>query len=248
MKLKKRQENAFNDEFSTKRGDFKIETVDALTGEILDVHEEHNLIMSGARNIISKLFAGVNGANLPNKFSLGTVGHKDGDITTPKDYDDGFTKDRNVLFSEVAVFAAAGQEIDINKNDIIEYTGSDSSFSGNYRFDGTTTINMTVDDVSILGNNFTYLYYSPQTYTTSFNISDSNTSSTNGSTVEVSLIGTSVTFKFELGTEVGNSETGVNMFTEAAIYAGDDIFCMKTFPAKIKDKTTIFRIFWTIVF
>jgi hypothetical protein len=37
-------------------------------------------------------------------------------------------------------------------------------------------------------------------------------------------------------------------YTEAALYAGDDIFSMKTFPARVKEDTVKFEITWAIIF
>lgn len=37
-------------------------------------------------------------------------------------------------------------------------------------------------------------------------------------------------------------------YTEAALYAGDEIFSMKTFPARVKEDTVKFEITWSIIF
>ena len=37
-------------------------------------------------------------------------------------------------------------------------------------------------------------------------------------------------------------------YTEAALYAGDNIFSMKTFPARVKEDTVKLEITWSIVF
>lgn len=37
-------------------------------------------------------------------------------------------------------------------------------------------------------------------------------------------------------------------YTEAALYAGDNLFAMKTFPARVKENTVKFVITWSIIF
>jgi len=48
------------------------------------------------------------------------------------------------------------------------------------------------------------------------------------------------------GNKVG--EGAVVAYTEAALYAGQDIFSMKTFPARVKEDTVKFVITWSIIF
>ena len=43
-------------------------------------------------------------------------------------------------------------------------------------------------------------------------------------------------------------EGAVVAYTEAALYAGQDIFSMKTFPARVKEDTVKFVITWSIIF
>ena len=45
-----------------------------------------------------------------------------------------------------------------------------------------------------------------------------------------------------------SSTTSVIAYTEAALYAGNDIFSMKTFPARVKEDTVKFEITWSIIF
>lgn len=256
-KLNKKNQtlNNFGDHFDTgMRGDFRCETIKADTGLIVDEHEEHNLIMTSARTVISKLFAGMVGASLPDTLMLGTDGHQTGTILIPKDSDDGFTKARTTLFSCNTMTVESGDIVDIKKNSYIEYTSEDDNYTGLYLYTGESTINYTLSDVLISGEYFTMQDDLPETFTTTFTCPGTSSSddgddasATNGATVSVLLSGTAITFNFEIGTDVGNGD-GTRMYTEAGIFAGDDIFCMKTFPAKIKDETVIFRVYWTITF
>lgn len=257
LRKKNKSPKGFNDFYSGEmRGDFRCELVKAATGEIVDEHEKHNLIMTSARTVISKLFAGMSGASLPDSLMIGTAGNQTGTILIPKDEDDGFTKARTTLFSCVTMEVTSGDIVDIKMNSYIEYTGSDDSYTGLYLYTGNSTINFTFSDVEVSGDDFELTDELPDTFTTTFTVPGTSTdedngddaSATNGATMTVLYSGTAVTFKFELGTEYGNGDDGTRSYTEAGIFAGDDIFCMKTFPAKIKDETVIFRIYWTITF
>jgi hypothetical protein len=68
-----------------------------------------------------------------------------------------------------------------------------------------------------------------------------------GSTVNLNYMGTDVTFTIEIP-ELSANNSGVVVFTEAALYAGDNIFSMKCFPGKIKDNTVSLKVIWTIKF
>lgn len=63
--------------------------------------------------------------------------------------------------------------------------------------------------------------------------------------------GRTVTYEITIPPENGNSGDPVNpvvAYTEAALYAGDDIFSMKTFPARVKENTVELKIIWSIIF
>jgi hypothetical protein len=249
------KQNGFNDKVEGLRGDFRCEVIKAATGEIVDEHEQHNLIMTDARTVISRLFAGMQGASLPDTFMLGTAGNKDGSLLQAKEAADGFVKDRNTIFSLVTMDVNSGDIVDIMKNSYIEYTGADDQYTGLYLYTGSTTINVTLSDALINAGDFQYYEDLPEIYTTNFTCPGTqidpdgdDANATNDAIVKVLVSGTAITFKLELGTEYGNSPDGSIPYTEAAIFAGDDIFCMKTFPAKFKDETVIFRIQWTITF
>jgi len=58
------------------------------------------------------------------------------------------------------------------------------------------------------------------------------------------------TFTITIPDYAGNrpGEGAVVAYTEAALYAGVDIFSMKTFPARVKEDTVKFVITWSIIF
>ena len=64
----------------------------------------------------------------------------------------------------------------------------------------------------------------------------------------ISLLTTtnSIQYTIEIDSAAANN-TGIVVFTEAALYAGSDIFSMKCFPGKIKDNTVSLRIIWKIL-
>lgn len=68
-----------------------------------------------------------------------------------------------------------------------------------------------------------------------------------GSTVELEYLNNNIKYTIEIP-ELSANNTGIVVFTEAALYAGDNIFSMKCFPGKIKDTTVSLRVIWTILF
>lgn len=81
------------------QGFIKVECLDSC-GIVIDKYEEQNLIMDGARSLLSKNIAGLSAAQPMNKFVLGTNGHVDGDYNTAKTAENGFVSSRTNLFSE----------------------------------------------------------------------------------------------------------------------------------------------------
>ena len=68
-----------------------------------------------------------------------------------------------------------------------------------------------------------------------------------GTLVNLDCVGTDVTFTIEIP-ELAANNNGVTVYTEAALYAGDNIFSMKCFPGKVKDNSVSVKIIWTIKF
>lgn len=67
-----------------------------------------------------------------------------------------------------------------------------------------------------------------------------------GSKISLDHTGTDVQYTIEVP-ELAANNTGVVVFTEAALYAGDKIFSMRCFPGKIKDQTVSLKIVWKIM-
>lgn len=68
-----------------------------------------------------------------------------------------------------------------------------------------------------------------------------------GTVITVNYDSNSMEYTFEIP-ELAANGTGISTFTEAALYAGDNIFSMKCFPAKIKDATVSLRVIWKIIY
>ena len=74
---------------------------------------------------------------------------------------------------------------------------------------------------------------------------------TSYNTVQRVISGNTVTYTIDIPLTNANSIDINNptiAFTEAALYAGTEIFSMKTFPARVKENTVRFQIIWTIIF
>lgn len=67
-----------------------------------------------------------------------------------------------------------------------------------------------------------------------------------GSVVTLAYSGTTLTYTIEIP-ELSANNTGIVVFSEAALYSGSNIFSMKCFPGKIKDETVSLKIIWSII-
>ena len=94
--------------------------------------------------------------------------------------------------------------------------------------------------------NYEILFDVPGTANGVCNIT-SETDITTPSLVTISYTDKTIEYTFEIYEENAN-DTGVSVFTEAALYAGTNIFSMKCFPGKIKDNTVSLKIVWKIMF
>lgn len=55
-------------------------------------------------------------------------------------------------------------------------------------------------------------------------------------------------YTITIETPNANVQGQATPYTEAALYAGDNLFAMKTFPARVKENTVKFVITWSIIF
>lgn len=245
------------------KGHFTIQSIDK-NGQVIDEWAENNMIMESARTTMAKILAKLNSGVTIDKIVLGTEGHIGSSITTPKTSTEGFVNTRNRLFSEELV-VGDNESITLQQNDIIQYTGTANATgtTGNfYTYIGpgatinTSTVNF--GDTAIWTDLGTE---EPYTYSIEFTMPETNDADatniieddiSSGSSVHILQSGTSVTFTTNIvpaaANDGGGAGAGTSVFTEAALYSGDEIFAMKTFKAKIKDSSVLLRIIWTITF
>jgi hypothetical protein len=244
------------------KGHFKIQTIDK-NNNVIDEYEDHNMIMESARTSMSEMFANLDSSTFINKFKLGTFGHIGDSILLPKGDINGFVKERDRMFSESITIDINDVIKSISEGDVFEITNATTP--GYYRYLGVVVSDYIVSQLVIdtatwelIGNNdpnYTYNinFELPQTNddlidgTVAQNISEDDSGS--GSTVSVLQTNTSVTFIIDISTVAANEHQGnTSVFTEAALYANNRIFTMKTFKAKIKDNSILLRVRWTITF
>lgn len=248
------------------KGHFTIQAIDA-DGHVTDEWSDNNMIMESARTTMSKIFANIVSGTTPfvDTIKLGTLGHVYGNVITPKGTSDGFIKTRDRMFSE-SIDVADGAVINLKKNDCIRYTGSvnTTGTSNNYYIytgEGINDLSVSTDaDFTDTNIWFDFGVTAPYNYEIGFTIPGvvagpvdpatiTETDSGAGSTVEVEQSDSSVTFTFNIAQPAANDTNGgVSVLTEAALYANNDIFAMKTFKAKVKDDTVVLKIIWTITF
>ena len=247
------------------KGHFRIQAMD-LGGTVIDQWQDDNMIMESARTSMSEMFANLTTSTFINKIVLGTMGHVGDSILVPKGKDEGFVKERTRLFAEtLAGTVNVGQALPIiRKNDVIYVNATANDAKGYYRFKSADVQNYVVNDIVIADTSLWEFLGAtkPYTYTVTFELPGTNDApggtdvanlvegdANAGSAVKVLQSGTSVTFTFDIATGAGNKQNDTtSVFTEAALYANDRIFAMKTFKAKVKDSTVLLRIVWTITF
>ena len=254
------------DNYGTFKGHFKIQAIDA-QNTVTDEWQDDNMIMETARTTMSELFANLSSSTFINNFRLGSLGHIGDSIVTPKGKEEGFIKERDRMFSEPATSPVAVNTIlaNVRKNDLFYVVTTNPANVGYYRYLGNTVTNYQITDALVAN---TAIWESigteaPYTYNVTFNLPRTNIDvngttalglveddTGSGSTVKVLQSGTSVTFTIDIATAAGNLQNGgpSSIFTEAALYANNRIFAMKTFKAKVKDSTVLLRIVWTITF
>lgn len=208
-------------------GVFSFKSVDC-DGNVLDEYTEKNLIMDKARTNMAQLVGGVTVGDgestglAINQFVLGTRGHIDTNILS-------YQK----VGESDATKPAGNQSFDSTRERLFSETIQDAI---NYRipFDvrGGNDVTVTVDG---------------QRYETDTEVGSLEADNT----VRRVVADRTVTYTFTIPIDNANSgdiNNPVVAYTEAALYAGDEIFSMKTFPARVKENSVKFIIEWSIIF
>lgn len=207
------------------RGIFSIKSFN-IENEVIEEYKEDNLIMDNARSNIAQLIGGVNTGAAEAKeidgLVLGTRGHMGTDIL---DYQQVGETDPDK--------PAGHQTFQSTRTNLFSEAIAGQT---NYRipFDVTGDEDVTVSPTG-----------------TRYEASTSVGSAEAGNTVRRVVNDRTVTYTVTIPAQNGNAgdpQNPVVAYTEAALYAAEDIFSMKTFPARVKEDTVKFEITWSIIF
>lgn len=199
-------------------GVFSIKSFDK-NGDVIDNYEEKNLIMDEARRNMAQLIGGVT-----------AVGDTDGR------HIDSFvlgTKGHNG--TNILDFIAVGDAgfTSARTSLFSEATANDI----NYKIGFDSTGGMDKTDTVAQGRQYT----GPS----------AGSIDPVKNTVRRVVSDRTVTYTVTIPATNGNSGDPSNTvvaYTEAALYAGSEMFSMKTFPARVKEDTVKFEINWSIIF
>lgn len=202
-------------------GVFSMKSLDK-NGNVIDEYHEKNLIMDKARNNMAKLIGGVTSGpetgQQINRFVIGTLGHTNTDILDQLQVGETDTSK-----------PVTDQTFDSARSNLFSEAISNAN---NYRIDFDVSGD---DDVTISADGQMYEQNSP-----TGNVENNNT-------IRRVVVDRTVTYTISIPVDNANLTDPV-AYTEAALYAGPDIFSMKTFPARVKEETVSFEISWSIIF
>ena len=211
-------------------GYFKIEQFDK-NGKLLDTWESSNLIMLDSKKVMRNAMRGLLASPEPvintnihiNTLVLGTAGHQQDNLLAPKN----FQNDRTDLFcveqqngkAYPITFGAQGNIIDEGYDEDLPNSRTEAS-------------SLTINNLSDSGNEIIeYVFEIPS--------GNANDSGNPIAYTEAALYTNLNQVIPNLGTNPGDS---------LEVHDYGDIFAMRTFPAKIKDASTSFKITWQIIF
>jgi len=211
------------------RGEFSIKAYKK-DGSV-EVYSDKNLIMDDARVNMAKLIGGLTLGTPINKIVLGTKGHVDPNIIDYKLVGEhNFISSRQFIFSE-----------DIAADGALGAPSADGSTIPNFSYEitfDTASSSLDYTDVNAQGS----------ISNVGKTITDPNPA-VNVCSVQRIINNRTCTFIVNIPDYAANSATdGTVAYTEAALYAGPDIFSMKTFPARVKENTVRLELTWSIIF
>jgi len=211
-------------------GYFKIEQFDK-DGKLIDSWESSNLIMLDSKKVMRNAMRGLLANPEPivntnihiNTLVLGTAGHQNDNLLAPKN----FQNDRSDLFC-VELQNGKAYPITFSAQGNILDEGYDEDLP-NSRLESST---LTINNLSDSGNEIIeYVFEIPNA-----NANDSGNP----------IAYTEAALHTNLNQII--PDLGVNPGDPLTITDYGDIFAMRTFPAKIKDYATSFKITWQIIF
>lgn len=184
-----------------------------------DEYKEQNLIMDNARSNMAQLIGGVNtGGGFGTPINKIVLGTQ-GHIGT-----------------DILAFKVAGVDYASTQTKLF----SETAVTGGLNY--AVTFN-TIGDVDVTDSVATGQL---------FNIDVSQIIDAPTNTVQRVVTDRTVTYTITIKSTNGNAISAppndIIAYTEAALYAGTDIFSMKTFPARVKESTVELVITWSIIF
>lgn len=203
-------------------GVFTVESFNK-NGELIDTYTDKNLIMNLARKNMAELVSGVDAVGSYfgspiNRLVLGTRGYIGTDITN------------NIQVGETDVTLGT---FDATRTQLFSEELNDLNYHISFNPSGIND----VTDSAAVGTMYTGTTAGAVDAT--FNTVRRYTSGTGGNVV---------TYEVTVPVECGNVTGQVVTYTEAALYAGDEIFSMKTFPSRNKEGTVLLKLTWNIIF
>lgn len=238
------------EQYDTLKGQFCVQCI--RDGKVIDEYVDHNYIMSSARRSMAELFVGANQRHI-TKLMLGTAGYINGNVYSPITEANGFSKERTKLYSESLTEKSLGQVVTVRTGELISVNGN----TYQSRIKGLKTYTLTETVLRDSFNLFDTPLYDYTVGVNSYNYSEyiANTNlATDSVNNDVRLEydnNNTVTYTFEISPSAGNEQyqnEHYSLFNEACIYINNRIFCMKCFPAKLKDDSTSLKIIWKIIF
>jgi len=203
-------------------GHFSIKQLD-IAGNVLDYYEDKNLIMDTARTNMAEIIGGMTTAGIPiNQFRIGTSGH----VST------------NILDAQ-----------EVGETDATKTGGNqifDTTKTGLFSEIETAAINYRIPfDAAAVGADVTVSGTGTR-YEAGTAVGSAETSNT----IQRVVAGATVTYTITIIPANGNAAVPTTPvpYTEAGLYAGTELFAMKTFPARVKESTTQFVVTWSIIF
>ena len=205
-------------------GEFGIYSYNS-KNELIDSYEENNLIVYGARSVMAKVLGSFsNGSsacdmlNPINMLVLGTRGHVGTDILHPVMVGE--------MHSDLGLFTPERTEL---------YSEQTQEF--NYHVTFNPAGGMVVEDIELPGTMYNN------------GVPGITDPSLNSAKREIiGDFGNVVRYTITVEQDCGNIPGVPVAYTEAALYAGDTMFAMKTFPARVKEDSVKFVIIWSIIF
>ena len=201
-------------------GVFNIKTFDK-NGNVIEDWTDNNLIVYTARAVMAGSigdYVASNEITPINKFIMGTRGHKGDNILDTV----------NVGEDQPGMGLFDPERIELFSQESGEY---------NYKIEFNPSGGKVVTREFLTGT-----LYSGDTEI-------STDEATNTIVREITgLRENEVKYTITIDTPNGNVPGQATPYTEAALYAGDNLFAMKTFPARVKENTVKFVITWSIIF